>query len=58
MAKDSKLAGILTEAYSVRVCIEPRLSLYKHVWDFYRVYNKDIEEGTQAEKGVRKFWAD
>ena len=55
MDKDNKSAGIATEAESVRVCIESVLSLYKHVWDLYRVCNRTIKGGTQAIIGLDIF---
>ena len=55
MAEDSKSVGITTEDEFVRVCIESVFSMYNHVWDLYRVCNKDIKEGTQAVNGLDSF---
>ena len=48
MAYDSKSVGIVNESKYVRVYIKYVLSMYKHVWDLYWIYNMDIKEGNQA----------
>ena len=55
MDEDSKSTGIITEAESVTVCIDSVLILYKHVWEFYGVFNRAIKEGTQAVNGLDSF---
>ena len=58
MAANSKSTGIMIKVESVRVCIESVLSLNKHVWELYQVFNKAIKGRTQGVNGLASYCLD